>query len=214
MTWPAAAARTESAVNGGDQTINTPGTSALGSPKYSLDELVSHIELVYGSGLANEIAAATGANGSIVVAELSTPQEKSGTSDFNTILLNTRDHEGNELMDAFSAAMVLAHEYEHAKRLQDAGLEQNDPLTSDPLCGGCAHANMHYQQVVAIVNALCGDPGSLSPETHESYCRAIQSNLETGESKDCTPADCLGGHTQTELSRLQAQSKALSCCEG
>lgn len=125
-------------------------------PQYSIDQLHDEIASIYGNQLATEIAAEVGPGGSIGFKEL-TFDAPEGQSDIDTIALNTRDSQtGGERMSEFEAAMTVVHEYQHVQHIRNGpGGDGHDPVTSDPLCGSCAHALMHYEQMILVTSYGC-----------------------------------------------------------
>lgn len=153
-------------VPGRAQATFSPGISAgIGSDTlaYTVSAMVEAARPVIGNELADEILSQAGG---IEIGELGVPPNSPGVSNADTILLGTCDIDGNIEASALEAGMALAHEYQHLMRARLAGTN-NDPLTGDPVCGACNHADMHTTEV----GVLAGEGGT------QAVCAAMLASI-------------------------------------
>ena len=161
-----------------------PGVSGMSSQgmAYDVGDMIDEVESVYGSGLADEMRdELTGPDADICVTELSTPGYADGASDDDTILVNTKNHDGSTRISLFVAAMILAHEYEHATRPRPTDPDTGEPEPGDPMtggpCGECYHAQMHIQQMCDLMALLDGDCQNYTgPPSKDDICAAFELN--------------------------------------
>ncbi|MCC6409420.1 MAG: hypothetical protein IT453_19835 [Planctomycetes bacterium] len=183
-------------------------------PQFDIAALHDEIASVYGDAHADAIVADLGPGGSIGYGELFTPPDAHGVSDFDTILVNTKDVDGEQQLSEFEAAMIVAHEYEHVQNRRTQGGGHEDPTTGDPLCGPCNHASMHFAQASAILEMICGYPVSES----KGPCEMVELDLIIGAShayqgdSGCSPTLCPAGHFAMSGARAAATDTFDDCC--
>lgn len=125
---------------------------------------------VFPSALVDEIEAATDpATGSIRIVRGYNPSP--GVSDSGTIGINGG-------MPAWLRAIVLAHEYEHAKRAQTpgSGPDAKDPETNATPCGDCKHAQMRVADADRIAALTCSEEHPILPEQRKEMCEAVDTS--------------------------------------
>ena len=171
--------------------------------------MLVHVEAVYGPELADEIRNATGQGGSIEVAELYNPLTIYGVSDNDTIFIDTKTQpDGDIRIDVFAAAMVLVHEYEHAKRAQNAGTTGDPAIVGD--CGPCNHAKMFFDQMLQIAASKC----PVEPDEYSAVCGHMRRARNGGNAalKDCPAEDCPEEYSAASAAKGQAEQKYVRCC--
>lgn len=216
-----AAAAFSAPLNTGNKKIETPGLQGAATdtsaPAFAPADLHDEIASVYGDDLANEIVGELGADGSVGFGELF-GENDSGVSDVDTILINSKDSSGTTMTET-EAAMVVVHEYQHVqnRRAGSCGAPpcHQDPITSDPLCGPCSHASMHYDQANAVLNMVCAQTSGSSDLI--DWCKFVETSILTGDQhaygdKSCSASACPAGHADMVASRTHAQQRLNECC--
>lgn len=177
-----------------DKTITWmgPGVSRDTAPmEYTLEELIEQVQIVYGEELADAMRAdffppepppgEEEQEPRITVLELYSPDYAEGASDDDTIFINTRPRNRNDVFSVFYCAMLLVHEYEHATRPRDPEDPDPDPLTTGP-CGDCYHAAMHVNAMSDLRSFIGEDCADYEgPPAKKDVCDSIRGNIYAAE---------------------------------
>jgi hypothetical protein len=191
------------AQNTGNTTLGSGLSWSSGLQNYTRDQIIAEVGKYYGQQVASEIAAATHPDtGYIMMTDV---LGKPGESDSDTIGINTN-------WPLFICAVACAHEYAHTQNC-GSGPNANDPVTNDPVCGACAHAEMHSDDADSM-EAMCE---GISESEIADLCDAWDGNLAemqdlltSCQSSGCT--ECCGSSGSIP-SASDLQPDPPPCCE-
>lgn len=152
-----------------------PGTTTIPCGlRYSTDELLERVDLVFGEGRGNEIRDLLedpeDPVGLIEIGHAYGNENAIGDHDHDTVGLDTQTLGCDLQLTLTEAAIVLSHEMDHVASARAAD-EAFDPATRGA-CGACEHAGRHWREICDAL-ALCGLWSDLPPELHEEICRAL-----------------------------------------
>lgn len=137
----------------GSSTSVTGSTVDPAGTAYCTTCLLQEVADTFGQEVADEI----GASG-VGIVEIEYGAADAGNHDANTIGLDTRTLDGDCQMTITEAAVGIYHEYQHVKNAV-AGGTTFDPTTDGPL-GGCAHADLYFDTVIALLTNMCSSTGT------------------------------------------------------
>jgi hypothetical protein len=139
--------------------------------------------------------------------EVATPWNARGATDSDTILIDSEFNDGSPKNDIEACADIAIHEHKHWKNCQGSPTGE-DPTTSDPICGGCNHVDMHMESMINYIEEACFDD-----QDGIDYCKLLEDNYEAALEhleKSCKP-EC-PSHDSTEDTFADLEEAMNRCC--